>query len=69
MIGNKPADLMNFCAVNNINLMHSPPFHPSSNGSAERAVSTVKSSLKKFLIDEQMQRLPIQVKLDNFLFR
>ena len=25
------ADLMNFCAVNNINLRHSTPYHPSSN--------------------------------------
>lgn len=61
--------LLQFCNDNNVKLLHSPAYHPQSNGSAERAVQTVKSSLKKYLIDQILKPLPIQFKLDNFLFR
>ena len=40
-----------FLKANAIQFIRSPPFHPSSNGRAERAVQSTKSSLKKILYD------------------
>ena len=36
-----------FCRANGIKHIKSSPYHPSSNGLAERAVQTVKAGLKK----------------------
>ncbi|KAK3908162.1 hypothetical protein KUF71_018675 [Frankliniella fusca] len=36
-----------FCVERNIVLLHSPPYHPPANGSAEKSVSTAKNFLKK----------------------
>ena len=40
-------EFKDYCAENSIKSVHSSPFHPSSNGLAEKAVQTVKSGLKK----------------------
>ena len=40
-----------FLKANAIQFIRSPPFHPSSNGRAESAVQSTKSSLKKILYD------------------
>jgi hypothetical protein len=60
-------EFSNFLRSNNIQLKHSPPYHPESNGLAERAVQTCKQSLKKTLIKpltvHQQQKY-----LHNFLF-
>lgn len=40
-----------FCKLHGIRLSHSPPYHPQSNGLAERTVQSVKCNLKKLLID------------------
>lgn len=44
-------ELRAFCNRNGIHYMNSPPYHPQSNGWAECGVRTVKSSLKKMLIE------------------
>jgi hypothetical protein len=56
-----------FLRNNNIRLEHSPPYHPESNGLAERAVQTCKQHLKKTMT--QPMTLSQQQKwLHNFLF-
>jgi len=40
-------DFKRFCYKKDIELSHSPPYHPASNGIVERAVQTAKSVLKK----------------------
>lgn len=51
----------------NIVLTKSPAYHPQSNGLAERGVQTIKNCLKKYLSDEKLKYLPIQVKLNKIL--
>ena len=41
------SEFNDFCAKSDIKLIHSPPYHPQSNGLAERWVQTVKSQLDK----------------------
>jgi transposase InsO family protein len=45
-------ELAKFAKENGIKLTKAPPYHPQSNGLAERNVQTVKKTLKKFLLDE-----------------
>ncbi|KAK9708449.1 hypothetical protein QE152_g27201 [Popillia japonica] len=54
-----------FCMSNGIILQHSPPYHPQSNGLAEKTVDTIKRSLKKQL---QSKKESLQHSIDNFLF-
>lgn len=41
------ADFENFCSMYSINHITTPPYHPRSNGQAERFVDTLKRALKK----------------------
>lgn len=60
-----------FCKSNGITCKFSPPLHPCSNGLAERAVATIKSSLKKQLYEHSRGKLHIslQHQLNNFLLK
>ena len=40
-------EFQNFCRCNGMNHVRSSPYHPASNGLAERAVQTLKNTLKK----------------------
>lgn len=62
-------EFIEFCTNSGIQVLKSPPYHPESNGSAERAVQTVKSSLKKYLLDPKMKQKSWDFKLNNFLLK
>ena len=50
-------ETLEFLRANNIKFMHSPPWHPASNGLAERDVQSFKMLMKKFLRDDIHARL------------
>lgn len=56
-----------YCRRHDINLIHSPPYHPQSNGLAERNVQTVKTVLKRFLLS-QNKNMSITDQINKFLF-
>ena len=67
------AEFDNFCKMNGIRYLCTPPFHPASNGAAERAVALVKAGLSKLATDiitaglAQHQGRDLQHRLDRFL--
>lgn len=57
-----------FLAKNNIKHTRTPPYHPISNGAAERLVQTTKRALlKQLLSDVAQNRESVQTGLDSFL--
>ena len=44
-------EINHFCSVNGITKMESPPYHPESNGAAERSVQTIKNGMKAWKMD------------------
>ena len=56
------SEFTEFCHVNGIRHVRVPPYHPSSNGLAERAVQTFKKGFKK------MSEGSVQDKISHFLF-
>ncbi|XP_037580326.1 uncharacterized protein K02A2.6-like [Dermacentor silvarum] len=59
-----------FLRSNAVQHVKTPPYHPASNGAAERLVQTVKKNLVRQLRDERCsgQARTIQHRLDQFLF-
>lgn len=55
-----------FCEAREIRLLHSPPFHPPSNGLAERQVGEAKRFLSKAL-EEQGKDFDMDVSIVDFL--
>lgn len=57
-----------FLEKQGIKVLKSPPYHPSSNGQAERLVKTTKEVLKKFLLDPNLSELRLEDQINLFLF-
>ena len=51
-----------FCSNNGIKYTRAPPYHPATNGAAERAVQVVKQAVKKMGTD-----VPLNVRLTRLL--
>ena len=64
-------DFTNFMKMNGIKHTLSPPYHPASNGAAERSVQILKQALRKQVAShhEGQPKLTIEHRLANFLFR
>ncbi|XP_054259325.1 uncharacterized protein K02A2.6-like [Macrosteles quadrilineatus] len=62
------AEFREFLSRNGIKFTLSPPYHPASNGAAERCVQEVKKNLQRQVIESQLEGVTLQHKLDNFLF-
>ena len=64
-------EFKDFCKFNNIENLYSPPYHPVSNGSAERAVQTAKKALSKIAYDFMKDSLNVNLNKSviNFLFK
>ena len=56
-----------YCKSKGIELIHSPPYHPASNGIVERAVQTTKNVLKKFVFDCKGSIFDLNKLIDFFL--
>lgn len=57
-----------FCRANNIVHVLTPPYHPMSNGLAERSVGIVKVNLRKYLKDKEKENVNLKDQIYNFLF-
>ena len=60
-----------FLSKNGVKHVLVPPYHPASNGAAERTVQIVKRALQKYFLDDKFGRnchVSIKHRLDNFLF-
>ena len=56
-----------FMRQNGIKFTRVPPYHPASNGVAERSVQTVKVALTKQMLDGKASTLTLEHQLANFL--
>lgn len=63
-------EFRDFLQKNGVKFKLIPPYHPASNGAAERSVQIVKKNLLRQVLDDQnkSKSTTLQHKLDNFLF-
>lgn len=58
----------NFCKLNRIVHVMSPPYHPSTNGAAENGVKSFKNALSKFLCDTKTSFQGFSTLVSKYLF-
>lgn len=58
---------ISFLERQGITVMKSPPYHPPSNGQAERFVRTVKEMMRKFLMERTVMELDLEKQISLFL--
>ena len=61
------SEFQQFLKTNGIRQSLSPPYHPATNGAAERTVQTVKMALKKFILSNYSNDMDLG--LQNFLLQ
>lgn len=62
------AEFAQYCDFHDIEQIFSPPYHPQSNGLAERAVQTTKAALRKLTFGRILSNPQISMKINSFLF-
>ena len=67
----RPTSFKNFSRLNAIKQILVPPYHPASNGAAERSVGLLKQALLKDVLEATYGgvRISLQHRLANFLLR
>lgn len=66
----RAAEFKEFLQANGVRHTLTPPYHPQSNGAAERAVQTTKKALLKQVLEdsEKGTNRTLQHRIDNFVF-
>jgi len=65
----RSAEFTQFLKANGITPKYTAPYHPSTNGQAERFIQTMKNSLRKMLIDSKNKNLKLEDALQDFLIQ
>ena len=62
-------EFQTFLRKNGVKQILVPPYHPASNGAAERSVQSLKQMLLKNILDTEKPNINLQHKLADWLFR
>lgn len=62
------SEFLQFCSLNNIHYVTSPPFHPATNGAAENCVKSIKNGIKKALNDPVNKGVSLETIINRYLF-
>lgn len=63
----RSTDFVQFLKTNGITPKYTAPYHPATNGQAEKFIQTMKKSLRKMLTDSTNKNLKLEDTLNDFL--